>query len=81
MSAVAADTISRRSAGLVGFVERYRKIAALPPPGLRTIRLGRFAAGGRTDRPVSGIQIHRLGTHRRTPHLTVTCDSDCSNRL
>jgi two-component system nitrogen regulation sensor histidine kinase NtrY len=42
--AVAVDTISRRSAGLVGFVERYRKIAALPRPALQTIHLGDFVA-------------------------------------
>ncbi|MDB5397371.1 MAG: histidine kinase [Rhodospirillales bacterium] len=42
--AVAVDTISRRSTGLVDFVERYRKIAALPRPVLQTIRLGDFVA-------------------------------------
>jgi two-component system nitrogen regulation sensor histidine kinase NtrY len=40
--AVAVDTISRRSAGLVDFVERYRKVAALPRPDLQTINLADF---------------------------------------
>ena len=40
---VAADTIARRSAGLIDFVERYRKTAALPQPNLQTIRIDDLA--------------------------------------
>jgi len=31
-AAAAVDVIARRSAGLMSFVERYRKMAELPPP-------------------------------------------------
>ncbi len=75
--AVAADTISRRSAGLVGFVERYRKIAALPRPELQTIRLGDFAA--RLDALIDPFLTAKSITWHRTvepDNLTVSCDPD-----
>jgi two-component system nitrogen regulation sensor histidine kinase NtrY len=40
--AEAVETIGRRSQHLIEFVERYRKIAELPPPILRTIALKPF---------------------------------------
>jgi len=38
-ASTAADVIARRSAGLMRFVERYRRIADLPDPRMRTITL------------------------------------------
>jgi nitrogen fixation/metabolism regulation signal transduction histidine kinase len=35
--AAAVDVIARRSAGLMTFVERYRKMAELPPPSLESL--------------------------------------------
>ncbi len=75
--AVAADTISRRSAGLVGFVERYRKIAALPRPQLQTIRLSDFAA--RLDPLIGPFLAGKSIAWEHTVEpgdLTVTCDPD-----
>ncbi|HTJ64633.1 MAG TPA: ATP-binding protein, partial [Alphaproteobacteria bacterium] len=75
--AVAADTIARRSAGLVGFVERYRKIAALPRPELQTIRLGDFVA--RLDALIGPFLASRSIAWDRTVEpggLTVTGDPD-----
>jgi nitrogen fixation/metabolism regulation signal transduction histidine kinase len=38
----AIDTIARRSAGLMSFVERYRKMAERPEPVLRAVRVARL---------------------------------------
>lgn len=38
----AVDVIARRSAGLMGFVERYRKMAELPPPSLESLSVEDF---------------------------------------
>jgi nitrogen fixation/metabolism regulation signal transduction histidine kinase len=42
--AIAVEAISRRSAGLMNFVERYRKIVAIPRPAPRPIRLTELVA-------------------------------------
>ncbi len=39
---VAVETISRRTQGLLHFVERYRKVADLPEPVLRPLGMGEF---------------------------------------
>lgn len=41
---VAIEAISRRSSSLISFVERYRKIAALPRPMLQTVHLGKLVS-------------------------------------
>jgi two-component system nitrogen regulation sensor histidine kinase NtrY len=38
----AVDVIARRSAGLMSFVERYRKMAELPPPSLESLSVEDF---------------------------------------
>ncbi len=43
--ASAVQVIARRSAGLMSFVDRYRKIADLPPPTLAPVRLTELVAG------------------------------------
>jgi two-component system nitrogen regulation sensor histidine kinase NtrY len=40
----AADTIARRSLGLVGFIERYRQLAELPQPRLKVFSARDFMA-------------------------------------
>lgn len=40
----AVETIGRRSAALMRFVERYRRMAELPPPELRPLRLADLVA-------------------------------------
>lgn len=47
-AAAVADVIARRSAGLMSFVERYRKLADLPAPALQEVELVEFA--GRVER-------------------------------
>ncbi len=43
--ATALETITRRSQGLLRFVERYRKVADLPEPQLQLLRLGQLMEG------------------------------------
>ena len=38
----AVDVIARRSSGLMSFVERYRKMAELPPPSLESLSVSDF---------------------------------------
>jgi nitrogen fixation/metabolism regulation signal transduction histidine kinase len=40
----AVETIGRRSAGLMRFVDRYRRMAELPPPEFRPVRLTELVA-------------------------------------
>jgi two-component system nitrogen regulation sensor histidine kinase NtrY len=40
----AVETIGRRSAGLMRFVDRYRRMAELPPPELQPVRLAELVA-------------------------------------
>jgi two-component system, NtrC family, nitrogen regulation sensor histidine kinase NtrY len=53
----AVEAIARRSAGLMSFVERYRKMADLPRPALRTIRAADFMA--RIDQLMSGLLLRK----------------------
>ena len=41
----ALEAIKRRSAGLVDFIERYRKVAELPQPVMREVRLEQLVLG------------------------------------
>lgn len=74
---VAVDTISRRSTGLIGFVERYRKLAALPPPVPRTIPLTDLVA--RLDmliRPLFAAKSIAWDSHIDPSDLTLSADPD-----
>ena len=71
----AVDVIARRSAGLLGFVDRYRTVADLPSPKVEIVRLTDVIAH------VEGLMAARIKASRlawsvrvRPEGLTVTAD-------
>jgi nitrogen fixation/metabolism regulation signal transduction histidine kinase len=75
--ASAAQVIARRSGGLMSFVDRYRKLADLPPPQLAPVRLEPLArALERLFQPV--LQAKGVACHISVepPELTVMADPD-----
>jgi two-component system, NtrC family, nitrogen regulation sensor histidine kinase NtrY len=73
----AIDAIARRSAGLLSFVGRYRRLAELPPPMLRPVRVADLVQ--RMDQLMS-ITLSEKGieyvSRIEPPELTVHADSD-----
>jgi nitrogen fixation/metabolism regulation signal transduction histidine kinase len=51
-AASAMEVIARRSAGLMSFVERYRRVADVPAPALEDLEAARFVSG--IDRLIRG---------------------------
>ncbi len=74
---VAADVIARRSAGLMRFVERYRRIAEIAEPQLRCLPLDPLL--GELDRLVVEYAGGRMLAYHRNvdpANLTVRADPD-----
>jgi two-component system nitrogen regulation sensor histidine kinase NtrY len=73
----AIDAIARRSAGLMRFVDRYRKLADLPTPAIRTLQLAEVV--GRIDQLIratmeeKGIKYSSLVV---PPDLAIPVDPD-----
>ena len=51
-AAAAMEVIARRSAGLMSFVERYRRVAGAPPPVIEDLKAAEFVSG--IDRLIKG---------------------------
>jgi nitrogen fixation/metabolism regulation signal transduction histidine kinase len=72
----AVDVIARRSAGLLGFVDRYRTVADLPTPRVETVDLadviGHVESLMATRAKACGVE---LSGRVRPDALTVTADS------
>ena len=76
-AASAAQVIARRGAGLMSFVDRYRKLADLPAPSLAPVRLSELAASlGRLFAPMLEGRGVELGFVVEPPHLTILADQD-----
>jgi C4-dicarboxylate-specific signal transduction histidine kinase len=74
--AEAIDAIARRSAGLVNFVERYRKMAELPPPALEPLRLADLVL--RIDQLMSAtLAGQRIAYSSRIDPEDLTVRADC----
>jgi nitrogen fixation/metabolism regulation signal transduction histidine kinase len=75
--AEALETITRRSQGLLRFVERYRKVADLPEPQLRVLPLARLLDGvERLIRPALAERGIALCSRVTPPELVISADSD-----
>jgi signal transduction histidine kinase len=75
--AIAVETIARRSASLTGFVERYRKMAALPRPVKRPVALAELVARLRILAGPVFLEKGQTFDGRVAPeNLSVTADSD-----
>lgn len=75
--AEAVEVIARRSAGLMNFVERYRRLADLPPAARIPVRLAEFT--GRIDRLMSGMMAERGVAYQSRvtpPDLALDADPD-----
>lgn len=76
-AAAVADVIARRSAGLMSFVDRYRRLADLPAPALQDVALVEFAS--RIERLARALRpAETFGFTRRIepPDLEVRADPD-----
>lgn len=75
--AAALETITRRSLGLLRFVERYRQVANLPKPDLQTISMGTLLDNvERLLRPALAERGMSLATRTPPGDLLVRADSD-----
>ena len=75
--AAALETISRRSQGLMRFVDRYRKVAELPQPQLQAVNLGTLLEGvGRLTAPALGERGIAFEVRMTSPDLRVNADPD-----
>jgi two-component system nitrogen regulation sensor histidine kinase NtrY len=75
--ATALETITRRSQGLLRFVERYRKVADLPEPQLQELPLRELMAGvERLIRPALQERGIAFAIDVQPPALAVRADAD-----
>lgn len=75
--AQAVEAIARRSAGLMNFVERYRRLADLPPAARREVALGRFIDGlDQLMAPLMRSAGVDYASAVEPPALTVQADAD-----
>jgi two-component system nitrogen regulation sensor histidine kinase NtrY len=75
--ATALETITRRSQGLLRFVERYRKVADLPEPQLQELPLRELLAGvERLIRPALQERGIAFAIDVQPPALAVRADAD-----
>jgi nitrogen fixation/metabolism regulation signal transduction histidine kinase len=66
-----AGIIEERSSGLVGFIERYKKLTGLPPPKIETLVSGELFA-----------RIEKLyGDTMKDQGIQLNCQSDCKIEL
>jgi two-component system nitrogen regulation sensor histidine kinase NtrY len=75
--AAAVDVIARRSAGLMSFVERYRKMAELPPPSLESLSVQELVH--RIDQLMSatlGARGIAYSSSVEPPNLTLRADGN-----
>jgi nitrogen fixation/metabolism regulation signal transduction histidine kinase len=73
----AVETIGRRSAGLMRFVDRYRRRAELPPPELQPVRLAEWAADlALLVGPGFAARAIRLETRIDPPDLMLEADPE-----
>ncbi len=73
----AVEVIGRRSAGLISFVERYRRLAELPAPERSRMDAGRFVAG--LDALIGALAAERGARYESAvepPGLTLAADPD-----
>jgi nitrogen fixation/metabolism regulation signal transduction histidine kinase len=75
--AAALETITRRSQGLLRFVERYRKVADLPEPQLQPLALGPLLEGvERLIRPALEARGIAFASRVTPADLTLLADPD-----
>jgi C4-dicarboxylate-specific signal transduction histidine kinase len=73
----ALEAISRRSQGLLSFVERYRQVADLPEPRMQTIALRPLLESvERLIRPALAVRSIALDSNVTPADLTVRADPD-----
>jgi nitrogen fixation/metabolism regulation signal transduction histidine kinase len=76
-AAGAAQVIARRSAGLMSFVERYRRMTDLPPPKLAPVAMGELVAAlGQLMHPMLADRGIDYGASVEPPDLVLTADAE-----